>query len=212
MPCIGWVSLRDAADGSNVDRRYAAGPEIAREAKMEPSISTESATLGVDLLVPPAIGEVRVAHLIQKGIPEDIASIDLEMVKMKMSEPKEGVGWNAEQVEAAEIEYKRYLTLCRKFPAPQHSIVPNKIMDTMWHYHILDTRAYCADSDRVFGGYFHHFPYFGLRGDDDAKALVSSFEVTKQLYEETFGEPMVRDEATDCWHDCEGRCWHACSN
>lgn len=165
-----------------------------------------------ELIIPDPISSDKVAALVARGIDRDIAQIDLEMVKMKMSNPEESVGWNKEQCEDAEVEYKRYLMLCRKFPHPQHSVVPNKIMDTMWHYHILDTRAYVADSERVFGGYFHHYPYFGLRGEDDAKRLKSSFEKTKSHYEQTFGEPMARGGESDCWHDCEDRCWHACKS
>ena len=153
----------------------------------------------------------RISSLINDyGISPLIAGINLEMVKMKMQEKDEGAGWSIEQCESAEIEYKRFLHMNLLFP--KNAIVPNKIMDTVWHYHILDTRAYCKDSERVFGGYFHHFPYFGMRGDEDKQNLESSFEKTKQLYLEAFKQPMVRDEHTDCWHDCEGRCWHACSS
>lgn len=165
-----------------------------------------------EMEMPSPISAERAAFLVGKGIDSDIAEIDMEMIKMKLGEPEEGAGWNAEQCEDAEIEYKRYLMLCRKFPHPQYAIVPNKIMDTMWHYHILDTRAYCRDSEKLFGGYFHHFPYFGMRGEEDAKQLKSSFETTKSLYQDTFGESMVREDSSDCWHDCQGRCWHACSN
>lgn len=164
--------------------------------------------------MPDPISVDRVKLLVGKGIDSDIAEIDLEMVKMKLGEPKEGIGWKKEQCEDAEIEYKRYLMLCRRFPYPQYSMVPNKIMDTMWHYHILDTRAYCRDSKKLFGRYFHHFPYFGLRGDEDEKQLIKSFEETKLLYEQTFGESLTRGDAdgSDCWHDCQDRCWHDCSN
>ena len=163
------------------------------------------------LIVPDPISIERIGLLISKKIASDIAEIDLEMVKMKMADPEEGVGWTKEQCEDAEVEYKRYLTLCRKFPYPQHSIVPNKIMDTMWHYHILDTRSYCRDCEKVFGGYFHHFPYFGMRGEEDASNLLRAFNKTGSLYKVTFGEGMDRVEMQGCWHDCEGRCWHACS-
>ena len=162
------------------------------------------------LVMPDPISKDRVTFLQSKGIDEDIAQLDLEMVKMKIGESEEGVGWNNEQVEDAEIEYKRYLMLCRKYPHPKYSIVPNKIMDTMWHYHILDTKAYVRDSDRVFGGYFHHYPYFGLRGEDDEKELESSFEKTKTYYETLFGEPMARGGPSDCWNDCQNKCWNAC--
>lgn len=164
------------------------------------------------LVMPQPISQERCAFLQSKGIDEDIARIDLEMVKMKMGEPKEGIGWNTEQLEDAEIEYKRYLTLCRQYPYPEHSVVPNKIMDTMWHYHILDTKAYVGDSEKVFGGYFHHYPYFGLRGEDDERELEASFEQTKVYYEASFGEPMARGGESDCWHDCQDRCWHECKS
>lgn len=101
-------------------------------------------------------------------------------------------------------------------------MVPNKIMDIFWHYHILDTRAYHKDCEAVFGHYLHHFPYFGMRGEQDAQNLKNAFYKTKELYLETFGENMLReslnifddddDDESDCWHDCENRCWHACSN
>ena len=118
------------------------------------------------LVVPDPIRTERIGFLVSRGIDSDIAEIDLEMVKMKMTDPDEGAGWTVEQCDDAEVEYKRFLALCRKFPYPTYSIVPNKIMDMMWHYHILDTRAYCRDCDKVFGRYFHHFPYFGMRGDE----------------------------------------------
>ncbi len=127
------------------------------------------------LVLPEPISLSRISYLISKGIDPDIASINLEMVKMKMREEKESIGWNPDQVEEAEIEYKRYLHLCQHYPYPTYSIVPNKIMDTMWHYHILDTKAYHKDCERVFGHYMHHYPYFGLRGESDAIDLHNAF-------------------------------------
>jgi hypothetical protein len=172
------------------------------------------------LIYPDPISVERISYLIhQKGIDPAIAALDLEMVKMKLQEPDEGEGWTAEQCDMAEIEYKRYLHLCKKYGK---GMVPNKIMDIFWHYHILDTRAYHKDCEAVFGHYLHHFPYFGMRGEQDAQNLKNAFYKTKELYLETFGENMLReslnifddddDDESDCWHDCENRCWHACSN
>lgn len=163
------------------------------------------------LVKPEPISVERISFLInEKGISPEIAAIDLEMIKMKMSLPDEGEGWTKEQCDDAEVEYKRFLHMNKKFL--KSAIVPTDVIDTMWHYHILDTRAYHKDSEKVFGGYFHHFPYFGLRGNEDKQNLISSFEITKVIYEEEFKEKMLRIEHTDCWHDCQGRCWHACSN
>ena len=167
--------------------------------------------LAGSLVVPKPISAERIGFLISKGIDFDIAEIDLEMVKMKMTDPDEGAGWTAEQCDDAEVEYKRFLALCRQFPHPTYSIVPNKIMEMMWHYHILDTRAYGRDCDKVFGRYFHHYPYFGMRGEEDATNLRHAFDKTKGLYRAAFGERMDRTEMQRCWHDCEGRCWHACA-
>jgi len=179
----------------------------------QPDAIRSGAVPHYEMEMPNPISVDRVKFLVGKAVDRDIAEVDLEMVKMKLREPKEGIGWNREQCEDAEIEYKRYLMLCREYPHPHYAIVPNKIMDTMWHYHILDTRAYCRDCDKLFGGYFHHFPYFGLRGKEDEKQLEQSFEVTKLLYQKTFGESLTRDGADggSCWHDCQNRCWHACS-
>ena len=163
------------------------------------------------LVKPTPISVERISYLInEKGISPEISAIDLEMIKMKMSLPDEGEGWTKEQCEDAEVEYKRFLHLNKKHF--KTAIVPTDVMDTMWHYHILDTRAYHKDSEEVFGGYFHHFPYFGLRGDEDKQNLLSSFEKTKVLYEEAFTEKLLRGKHRDCWHDCESRCWHACAN
>jgi len=163
------------------------------------------------LTYPDAISIERISFLINsKKINPTVAALDLEMIKMKLREPEEGENWTPEQCDSAEIEYKRYLSLCLEFGK---GIVPNKIMDTFWHYHILDTRAYHADCEKVFGHYLHHFPYFGMRGEQDAKDLENSFYKTKEMYHTTFGEAMAREsQEMKCWHDCQNRCWNACSN
>lgn len=162
------------------------------------------------LVYPEPISVARISYLINaKCIDATIAALDLEMVKMKLREKEEGENWTPEQCDSAEIEYKRYLHLCKKYGK---GVVPNKVMDKFWHYHILDTRAYHNDCNAVFGHYLHHFPYFGMRGEQDAIDLKNAFLQTKERYLETFSEEIAREEHTDCWHDCENRCWHACSD
>ncbi len=163
------------------------------------------------LVYPNPISAIRVDHLInQKELDPIIAKLDLEMVKMKLREPEEGENWTIEQCESAEIEYKRYLHLCKMYGK---GIVPNKIMDVFWHYHILDTIAYSNDCNEVFGYYLHHFPYFGMRGEQDSVDLENAFYLTKSRYLETFKEEMNREDAAmKCWHSCQSRCWHACSS
>jgi len=165
----------------------------------------------ITLSYPEPIRIEKISYLINnKNIDPAIAEINLEMIKMKLRETEEGESWTFEQCESAEIEYKRFLHLCLKYGI---GIVPNKIMDTVWHYHILDTRAYSNDCQNVFGHILHHFPYFGMGGEQDAQNLIKEFHTTKDKYFETFGEDMVKstDEAK-CWHDCQGRCHNACSS
>lgn len=121
-----------------------------------------------------------------------IEAIDLSMPLMKSLDPKEGDGWSKERAEKAFSDYRKFLYLA----ATGHASVPTGDIDTAWHRHILDTRAYAADCFRVFGFFLHHFPYFGMRGEDDAKALHETFEQAKADWREVFGEPHPADGAS----------------
>ena len=121
-----------------------------------------------------------------RDIENLIDSIDLVMVKKKLMEPDEGQGWSSAYVDFVETRYRCYLTMIAVQPDGQH--VPCRDIDLFWHQHILDTRAYASDCERVFGEFIHHFPYLGMRGPDDAENLNSAFEKTKLFYAELFGE------------------------
>jgi hypothetical protein len=69
-------------------------------------------------------------------------------------------------------------------------------VDTFWHYHILDTLKYAEDCQAVFGYFLHHFPYLGLRGEEDLLAHERVGERMRVLYEDTFGEA-YRSSATE---------------
>jgi hypothetical protein len=84
---------------------------------------------------------------------------------------------------------RRFLVLHLLYPDAE--IVPCKVVDEMWHRDILDTAAYRADCDSLFGRFLDHFPYFGMRGDDDARALEDAYRETVDLYRAAFGEPAV---------------------
>lgn len=113
-----------------------------------------------------------------------IESLDLSMVKMKLCDVDDGKGWTASKADEVESEYKRFLILIGR----SDSVVPTKEVDEMWHQHILDTRAYAADCQRIFGRFIHHFPYLGMRGDEDRKNLERKFAETNELYSKTFGK------------------------
>ena len=122
-----------------------------------------------------------------------IAELDLEPIKVKLMHEESGEGWSLEHANAIEFEYRRFLILMKKFPHEQTA--PLMDVDIFWHYHILDTMKYAADCEAVFGYFLHHFPYIGLRGEDDVEAHHRVGERMKELYEATFGEDYVRAAA-----------------
>ncbi len=127
----------------------------------------------------------RLGQISRDHVEKATAELDLTMIKWKLMDKTEGKGWSREKVDDVEIRYKRFLLLNATFP--DMDIVPTSDVDTMWHYHILDTQAYATDCQKIFGEFFHHFPYFGLRGPEDAADLQQAFTATCALYEKTFG-------------------------
>lgn len=127
-----------------------------------------------------------------------IAALDLEPIKVKLMHTESGEGWTLARANAVEFEYRRFLHLMKKYPHEQTA--PLVDVDTFWHYHILDTMKYHADCDAVFGHYLHHFPYIGLRGEDDEAAHLRVGQRMKQLYEDTFGEDYVRTAVAQSAH------------
>jgi len=115
-----------------------------------------------------------------------IQALDLDPIKFKLMDPEEGQGWSREYVNQMAIEYKRFLTLSVKYS--EETIAPSKDVDKFWHGHILDTMKYAEDCQNVFGYFLHHFPYFGMRGEEDAANLAEAGRTTQRLYEEEFAE------------------------
>ena len=90
-----------------------------------------------------------------KEMLSNIAAIDFSMVKLKLMDTEEGEGWSVDYCDRVEREYRRYLALSRQYL--DKAVVPSKVVDTFWHYHILDTQAYVDDCDRAFGYFLHHY-------------------------------------------------------
>ena len=114
-----------------------------------------------------------------------IEALDLDPIKLKLMDPEEGQGWSREYTDRMELAYRRFLTLL--VTHPDVTLAPCKDVDKFWHGHILDTLKYADDCDTVFGRFLHHFPYFGMRGPEDAANLAKAGENTRRLYREEFG-------------------------
>ncbi len=115
-----------------------------------------------------------------------VMQLDLEPIKMKLMHAASGEGWSLEKANAVEKEYRRFLCLMKMYP--DEDTAPLVDVDTFWHYHILDTMKYAADCEQAFGYFLHHYPYVGMRGEDDEQFRLDSGDRMRELYEATFGE------------------------
>ncbi len=131
----------------------------------------------------------------------EVQQLDFERLKHKMTQTAESE-ISEEAWDLAEKEYRRFLTLKQLYPGV--SLVPSKQVDQIWHAHILDTRAYRDDCNAVFGRFIDHYPYFGIYGDDDSRALNTAFNETVALYESHFGAYPKERNPMRCGDD------HAC--
>lgn len=124
-----------------------------------------------------------------------VARLDFSMLKAKLCRD-EGVT----EEECAEIEdlYRKFLALNMRYP--DRKICPTGPIDMFWHAHILDTRAYERDCQVLFGRFLHHFPYFGMRGEQDACDLNEAFAASVDLFIRHFGVDPTRgdSEARSC--------------
>jgi len=123
-----------------------------------------------------------------QAIAKRVEELDLRPIKVKLMDPHSGEGWTEEYTDKVEIWYRRFLALSLEYP--QKLLVVNDAVDTFWHYHILDTRKYADDCQQVFGHFLHHFPYFGMRGEEDARNLQKSFDDTMDLMKQEFLESL----------------------
>ena len=123
-----------------------------------------------------------------EAVRDYINRIDLTALKQQLTLPpaRGGHSWTAERANAAEAKYKKWLFLRRKYEDVLQS--PGSEVDTVWQFHILDSRAYIRDTARIFGHYLQHYPYFGMtEGMTKATAV---FETTRRLYRAEYGEDL----------------------
>ena len=117
-------------------------------------------------------------------LPEEILKLNLERLKQKIS-CSIGNAMLLDEWNAAELEYRRFLAL--KVFYPGISLIPSYKVAKLWQAHILDTRAYREDCEKIFGRFIDHYPYFGISGKEDYQGLQIRFAQTIELYERHFG-------------------------
>lgn len=123
------------------------------------------------------------------------AQIDLTNVCRKVMHPNPniGYGWSQQFTDRLVAEYRIFFAMHAAFP--DVALPPSRVMDLLWHEHILDTQAYFADCDFVAGQYLHHMPYFGMRNAEDAALVVEALNVEHDLYVACTG----REPPPDLW-------------
>lgn len=107
---------------------------------------------------------------------QKLAQVDLTPV-MQIAERETTL--DATLRERAEDLYRKFLTL--KAMYPNKDIVPPKLADTLWHCHMLDSRKYQADCEKLFGNFIHHNPHFL------GEPLQRAWAETRDLFKQTFG-------------------------
>jgi len=137
----------------------------------------------------------------------EIEALDLDPIKFKIGSKEDGYGWTSEHTDRIELGYRRFLILQAKYP--QLQLAPTRDIDAFWHAHILDTRKYAQDCERIFGQFVHHYPYLGMRGDQDK--LQQAANSLYELFVREFGEEVpsnARGTAVDrvaaAWCGAEG--------
>lgn len=91
-------------------------------------------------------------------------------------------GWSASQASEAELWYRRFLALAySRSRRPIYAI--SEKSDDLWHEHILATKRYRADCQRIFKQYLDHTPVAGGR----TRLGGTRLERARALYEKAFG-------------------------
>jgi hypothetical protein len=116
---------------------------------------------------------------------------NFDLAVEKLTENNSGK-WSAERAERAVLNYKRYMALTKALGGLQ--LVPNADIDEIWHMHILDTRAYMADCDDLFGSYLHHYPYFGMLGEENKEQWIQVQNESELLWQQLFGEKLYKTD------------------
>jgi len=116
-----------------------------------------------------------------------IQALDLESVKLRLTDPELGEGWTREYADSIEAAYKTFLTMLVKYPEDSKDILLSEDVDEFWHTHILQTMKYADDCQNTFGNFLHHNPHLGERTSADLEKRGILTEKTRYLYQREFG-------------------------
>ena len=124
--------------------------------------------------------------------------LDLSPIAYQLMQSPTGPRWTREKTVKAIARYLAFLYLADSYRHLQ--LVPSQEIDQVWHYHILDTSKYVEDCQMLFGYMIHHFPYLGLRGEQDRCNQSKAYSLTQTLFSKHFSGYFVDQELhpSDC--------------
>lgn len=112
-----------------------------------------------------------------------IKNLDLEYLEIRLIDKQK---WSSETSKEAVRRYKNFLILILKYP--DQILAPAPDVDEAWHNHILFTREYFCDCQKIFGDYLHHSP--SRNSNPEEKYAMEEAQLrTSNLYIQEFNEP-----------------------
>jgi hypothetical protein len=92
------------------------------------------------------------------------------------------LGWTPRFARRAIEEYRKFLDLGA---VADFGVTPSKVIDQVWHEHLLFTKAYGEFCRDVLGRPFEHYPEL-MATDDQTSVFREQYERTLELYEDEF--------------------------
>src|SRR3954465_1534677 len=87
-----------------------------------------------------------------------IRALALQCIRTRLMDSELGLGWTEEHAASVEAAYRTYLSMLARHQQDAEEIMVSTDVDEFWHAHILHTRKYAEDCDKVFGAFIHHEP------------------------------------------------------
>lgn len=110
---------------------------------------------------------------------EKLKALNLSPIAAYLMNPHNGYGWCRRQALQAIGRYKTFLFVCYLYP--QIRLVPTQEIDCVWHAHLLHTRLYRQDCQRLFGYFIDHEPDSAFEGEAEGQNGDEAFVHTQSL-------------------------------
>jgi hypothetical protein len=115
-----------------------------------------------------------------------IDTLDFSNIKRRLA-----TEWSISRIDVAIEEYKKFLILA----SCSIPVSPCPDVDRVWHDHLLHTRQYAADCDKILGTFLHHSPSTGTLGE--AQIRSGKYQNMLKAYRTVFGQ-----EPHAIWSEC----------